>query len=77
MPATRKPNLRAIFNTFDAYTDMLERVMGVEDFTWLPWYCYDNDMGVDGHEASPGNGHPCRPVRNLDDLAQLILESRG
>jgi len=76
-PHPENPICDAIFNTFSAYTAMLERVMGVEDFTWLPWYCFDNDMGDKGHEASPGNGHPRRPVRNLDDLAQLILESRG
>jgi len=76
-PRPENPICDAIFNTFDAYTYMLERVMGVEEFTWLTWYCYDNDMGAKGHEASPGNGHPRRPVRSLDDLAQLILESRG
>ena len=71
------PLFEIVWALFSAYTDMLERVMGVEDFTWLPWYCFDNDMGDKGHEASPGNGHPRRPVRSLDDLAQLILESRG
>lgn len=39
---------------------------------WLEWFHLDNEMGAKGLEAGPGNGAPLRPVRTLEDLAQIM-----
>lgn len=39
---------------------------------WLEWYHLENDMGAKAMEASPGHGAPLRPIRTLEDLAQVM-----
>ena len=39
---------------------------------WLEWFHLDNEMGAKGLEASPGKDVPLRPVRTLEDLAQIM-----
>lgn len=39
---------------------------------WLEWFRLENEMGAKGLEAGPGNGAPLRPIRTLEDLAQVM-----
>lgn len=37
---------------------------------WIEWFIWDNDLGVRGLDA--GYGKKVRPIRNVDDLWELI-----
>lgn len=39
---------------------------------WLEWFHLDNEMGAKGLAASPGKDVPPRPIRTLEDLAQIM-----
>jgi hypothetical protein len=66
------PLFNAIENSFDAYTEALDLLLGAGD--WLPWYCAENEMGARGHGA--GYDGNIKPISNLEDLWCLIVESR-
>lgn len=68
---SESPIGRAVWATFDAYTQTLGELIG-DRKDWLHWYCYENDMGRNGYEASNGS-EARRPIRFISDLADLIL----
>lgn len=39
---------------------------------FLAWFRLDNNMGAKGLQAGAGNGAPLRPIRTLEDLAQIM-----
>ena len=58
-----------LYATFHAYTEALSVLVG-EEYSWLHWYCWDNDMGKKKLKA---NG---KPIASLNDLLSLILGSK-
>jgi hypothetical protein len=62
----------AVWAIFYVYTEAIEMQVG-DAHEWLDWYACENDMGKSGMQASPGAGVPMRKIRNLADLAWLIV----
>jgi hypothetical protein len=58
-----------LWNCFDELTVTTERLLG-SNYTWLDWYCWDNEMGKKGHDA--GYDGNLKPIKTLDDLLDLI-----
>lgn len=57
---------------FSGWTSSLSTVVGDTD-RWLEWFAWENDMGAKRFEVHvPGWSKP-RPVRSLEDLADVIL----
>lgn len=71
--SVENPLFEAAWLTFDRYTEALGELVG-DEFQWLQWYI-ECRIGV--YEASPRKGVPARKIRNLSDLAWLIVESRA
>ena len=63
---------RAMFETFDLYTQMLGKALG-DQYAWLEWYCYDNDMGKKGLEARVGEVE--KKICCLKDLVWVLTTS--
>lgn len=61
------------WNLMDAYTEAVSALVGDQD-EWLAWYWADNEMGAKKREATV-NGK-FRKIRNLRDLARVIVETR-
>lgn len=70
------PIHEAMWTLFDTYTETLSKLLE-DECEFLAWFSGDNEMGAAGYRASPGNGHERRAVHTLEDLAQLIVESRN
>ena len=62
---------RAIWRTFDEYTDTLSALIG-DDFGWLNWFCWENGMGVNEFQARPNLCKKMRKIKTLKDLCKLI-----
>ncbi len=58
-----------------AYTKLLSKVIGDSD-GWLEWFQYENDMGAKDLEAKAWHWTESRPIKDLNQLAQLIADSR-
>jgi hypothetical protein len=63
----------AVYNMMGFYTSELESRIKAEEL--LNWYHWDNDMGAKGLKADPTGDMNLKPIRSLDDLAQLIVDS--
>lgn len=71
------PMFDALYTTIDKYTDVLERsLVGNNNPGWLSWYTWENDMGTKEFEANPGNWSEDRKIKNLSDLADLLIAER-
>jgi hypothetical protein len=62
----------AVYNMMGFYTAELDRRLRADGL--LNWYQWGNDMGAKGLKADPHGDMNLKPVRNLEDLAQLIVE---
>ena len=62
----------AVYNMMGFYTSELESRIRAEGL--LNWYQWDNDMGAKGLKADPTGDMNLKPVRNLEDLAAVIVE---
>lgn len=63
------PVAGAMFILFDAYTDLLAKLLGDES-EWLSWYAWDNQMGKRGMSA--GYTGSTKRIKTLKDLLGLI-----
>ena len=63
------PIFEALYSTFDAYSEVLEQLVG-DTGGWLDWYVHENELGGKGMEAGPVDD--MRPIRTLADLAWVI-----
>lgn len=57
----------------DAYTKAVSAQVGDQD-EWLAWYWADNEMGSKKLEAMVNGKY--RKIKNLRDLARVIVETR-
>lgn len=64
--------VKAMYDSFERYTELLSAKIG-DDFDWLAWFIWENDAGAKGHEAKAGAWECQRPIRTLEDLADIIL----
>lgn len=62
-----------VWNLSDHYTFALTKLVG-DNGKWLEWFQAENEMGARGREA--GYDGALKPVETLDDLYELIAESR-
>jgi len=62
---------RAIFDTFQKYTDALAIVI-CDGYDWLEWYAWDNEFGKKGLQAKASSWKKEKKVKNLNDLLDLI-----
>jgi hypothetical protein len=70
------PLFNAMWGAFGAYTEFLElHLVGRAGSRWLEWYQFECAMGERVKQASVG-GKPYRLVRNLTDLAILLMDAR-
>lgn len=68
------PMFDIVWKLFDAYTGALSAEVG--DFgCWLSWYGSENQMGALRMDA--GYDGKTKPIKTLDDLCWLIMESRA
>lgn len=59
----------------DAYTDEVERRLGIHGSGWLSWWHHEDSMGKRGLEAGwDGN---MRPIKGLSGLVWLIENERA
>jgi len=65
------PLHRAVWNTFDAYTDALAELLGDRD-GWLDWFCWANEMGAKAGEVTI-NGKK-RKARTVRDLSWILSQ---
>jgi hypothetical protein len=70
--ADNNPLENTAYRVHQAYTEALSRELG-DSFNWLHWFLYDNDRGKRGLEAKAPGWKKLRRIRNLHDLAKLIL----
>jgi hypothetical protein len=56
---------------FDKYTDAIQQEIG-DDHQWLSWWIFDNKMGANKFQITPGLGMEKITVNSLDDLVDLI-----
>ena len=68
---SESPLGRAVWSTFDAYTDTLSQLLG-DRADLLGWYHAENHMGARGLQASARPGQKLRPIRSIQDLAKLL-----
>lgn len=64
------PMFTAVYAAVGLATEAVAAVLGCSQ-EWLEWYALENEMGQKGLEAGFST---VRPIRNLDDLAQLLVE---
>jgi hypothetical protein len=67
------PLFDTVWGIFNAYTSALAVEVG-DLGQWLEWYSAENEMGARGMEA--GYDGQTTPIKTLDDLYELIAESR-
>lgn len=65
------PVCAALFQLQGALTRATAELLD-DSAEWLEWFHLDNEMGAKALEAGPGNGAPLRPIRTLEDLAQVM-----
>ena len=71
------PMFDALYTTIDKYTDALERsLVGNNNPGWLSWYAWENGMGAKEFEANPGTWSEDKKIKNLSDLADLLIAKR-
>lgn len=66
------PLFLAVFNTFELYVDEL-KVSINDPFDWINWYIYDNECGKNEHEAKASNWKKAKKIKNVKDLADIIM----
>ena len=74
--SVENPLSNSVWPLFESYTALLSECVG-DDIDMLAWFCHENDMGQKGYGARPSSRHLMRPIRNLGDLAQFILDSQS
>lgn len=65
------PWANAMFNTFEAYTQILGKLVG-DKGDWLSWYIWENKAGKAAYEAKAANWKKSRKIKTLEDLLMLI-----
>lgn len=71
------PLFNALYQTLDAYTRTLEfALVGNSESGWLSWYWMDNNLGKNEFEANPGTWEQAKPIKSLEDLEELLKESK-
>jgi len=65
------PWANAMFNTFEAYTQILAKLLGDKD-EWLNWYIWENKAGKAGFEAKAASWKRAKKIKTAEDLLNLI-----
>lgn len=71
----KSPLYQTIWSLQGHYTRAVAALVG-DRSEWMEWFCFDNAMGKNEHEASPGASYPMRKIKTINDLAKLIQESK-
>ena len=64
-----------IWSMFDKYTQTLA-VLFDDEFDWLPWYCFENDMGKNNMNIYIEGRRSRKKIGNIKQLA-AVLEKKG
>ena len=67
------PLMATLWDTLQAYTRALAVLIGDSD-GWLEWYQWDNGMGEKALKARASSWKRFRSIKNVRDLADLILD---
>lgn len=62
----------AVWNTFQAYTDAVSKLVG-DECGWLDWYSCENDMGKKGLGASPDADTEPIVVDSTEKLLRMVM----
>lgn len=69
--SVESPLLTALYTLYDEYTGSVQRELN-DEFKWLDWYVWDNEMGAKKLEASIGGKFIS--VCSIQDLMRVMFD---